>query len=63
MTVVIGAKSYPEEIIEGLSKEHKVYAINGGEIAAELGYYDYSHFYKAFEREVGISPGEYLGEG
>lgn len=33
------------------------------EIAAELGYYDYSHFYKAFEREVGISPGEYLGEG
>lgn len=33
------------------------------EIASELGYYDYSHFYKAFEREVGISPGEYLGEG
>ena len=37
MTVVIGAKSYPEGIIEGLSKEHKVYAINGGEIAAGLG--------------------------
>ena len=37
MTVVIGAKSYPEGIIEGLSAEHKVYAINGGEIAASLG--------------------------
>ena len=37
MTVVIGAKSYPEGIIEGLSCEHKVYAIDGGKIAAELG--------------------------
>ena len=37
MTVVIGAKTYPEGIIEGLSSEHKVYAINGGEIASALG--------------------------
>lgn len=37
MTVVIGAKTYPEGILEGLKKEHKVYAINGGEIAKELG--------------------------
>ena len=37
MTVVIGAKSYPEEIIENLSKEHELYAIDGGKIAKELG--------------------------
>jgi AraC-like DNA-binding protein len=28
------------------------------EIAAELGYYDYSHFYKAFKREFNVSPTE-----
>lgn len=37
MTVVIGAKSYPEGIIEGLCENHKVYSIDGGKIALELG--------------------------
>ena len=37
MTVVIGAKSYPEGIIEELSSEHTVYTVNGGEIANSLG--------------------------
>ena len=37
MTVVIGAKSYPEGIIEGLREKCKVYDIDGGKIAAELG--------------------------
>lgn len=37
MTVVIGAKEYPEGIIEELSKEHSVYSIDGGKIALELG--------------------------
>ncbi len=37
MTVVIGAKKYPENIIEELKKEHKVYAIDGQKIAIELG--------------------------
>lgn len=29
-------------------------------VSAELGYYDYSHFYKAFKDETGLSPKEYL---
>ena len=37
MTVVIGAKQYPENIIEGLEKEHSVYTIDGQDIAKELG--------------------------
>ena len=37
MTVVIGAKTYPENIIEGLKKDHKVYAIDAQKIAIELG--------------------------
>ena len=37
MTVVIGAKEYPENIIDELSGEHKVYAIDGQKIALELG--------------------------
>lgn len=37
MTVVIGAKQYPENIIDGLKKSHSVYAIDGQEIAKELG--------------------------
>lgn len=37
MTVVIGASSYPENIIEDLKKEHTVYSIDAGKIAAELG--------------------------
>lgn len=37
MTVVIGAREYPENIIEGLEKEHTVYSIDGLKIAKELG--------------------------
>ena len=37
MTVVIGAKTYPENILEGLAKEHKVYSIDAQKIALELG--------------------------
>ncbi len=37
MTVVIGAKTYPENIIEELKDEHEVYAIDGLSIAKELG--------------------------
>ena len=37
MTVVIGAKQYPENIIENLKKEHTVYTIDGGKVAKELG--------------------------
>ena len=37
MTVVIGAKQYPEGIIEGLEKTHKLYTIDAGKIAKELG--------------------------
>lgn len=37
MTVVIGAKSYPEGILENLSKNHKLYTIDGGAIAKKLG--------------------------
>ena len=37
MTVVIGAKQYPENIIETLKQNHNVYAIDGQKIAKELG--------------------------
>ena len=37
MTVVIGAKEYPSNIIEGLKKEHTVYTIDAQKIALELG--------------------------
>ncbi len=37
MTVVIGAKQYPENIIEGLKENHNVYTIDGQKIALELG--------------------------
>jgi indolepyruvate ferredoxin oxidoreductase beta subunit len=37
MTVVIGAKQYPEGIIESLSAKHTVYTIDAGAIAKELG--------------------------
>ena len=36
MTVVIGAKQYPEGIIEGLKENHSVYTIDGKQIAIEL---------------------------
>lgn len=37
MTVVIGAKQYPENILETLKQTHNVYAIDGQKIAKELG--------------------------
>ena len=37
MTVVIGAKTYPENIIEELKENHTVYAIDGQKAAIELG--------------------------
>ena len=37
MTVVIGAKSYPEGIIEELSKNHKLCTVDAGAVAKELG--------------------------
>ena len=37
MTVVIGAKEYPEGIIERLTECHKLYTIDAGKIAKELG--------------------------
>ena len=37
MTVVTGAKSYPENIIEGLKTQHNIYAIDGLAVAKELG--------------------------
>ncbi|MBQ7411618.1 MAG: indolepyruvate oxidoreductase subunit beta [Clostridia bacterium] len=37
MTVVIGAKTYPEGILEGLKSEHMLHTIDGGKIAKELG--------------------------
>ena len=37
MTVVTGAKTYPENIIENLKNEHKIYAIDGLSVAKELG--------------------------
>ncbi len=37
MTVVIGAKEYPENILEELKKDHEIYVIDGGKIAFELG--------------------------
>ncbi len=37
MTVVIGASEYPQNIIATLEKDHKVYSIDAGAIAKELG--------------------------
>ncbi len=37
MTVVIGAKEYPENILENLKNTHPVYSIDGGSAALELG--------------------------
>ena len=37
MTVVIGAREYPENIIENLKKQYTVYTIDGQGIALELG--------------------------
>lgn len=37
MTVVIGAKTYPENILASLEREHRVYSIDAQKIALELG--------------------------
>ena len=37
MTVVIGAREYPEGILEALKQKHEVYAIDGMSVAKELG--------------------------
>ena len=37
MTVVTGARQYPENILEGLKENHAVYSIDGQKIALELG--------------------------
>ena len=37
MTVVIGAKEYPQGILEELKAQHKVYSIDGQKIALTLG--------------------------
>ena len=37
MTVVIGAKEYPKNLIEELTKNHTVIAIDGAKIAKEIG--------------------------
>ena len=37
MTVVIGAKEYPEGIVESLKKAHRVFTVGGQRIAIELG--------------------------
>ena len=37
MTVVIGAKTYPENIIEELKGEHDVYVIDGDALVKEIG--------------------------
>ena len=60
MTVVIGAKEYPENILEELKCEHKLYSIDGAKIAAELGnskvlnsaVLGYAASFIGFDREV-----------
>ena len=37
MTVVIGAKEYPENILDTLKADHTIYSIDGQKIAIELG--------------------------
>ena len=37
MTVVIGAKEYPQDILSTLAKSHKIYTIDAGSIAREIG--------------------------
>lgn len=60
MTVVIGAKTYPENIIEELKKEHDVFVINGDDKVKEIGnskvlntiVLGFSAKYIGFEKEV-----------
>ena len=37
MTVVIGAKEYPENILENLKENHEIHAIDAQKLALELG--------------------------
>ncbi len=37
MTVVIGAKEYPEGILENLKKNHEIHAIDGQKLALDVG--------------------------
>ena len=37
MTVVIGAAEYPDGIIKELGTEHKVYSVDAGKVASDLG--------------------------
>ena len=37
MTVVIGAKEYPQNILENLKQSHRVFSVDGMSIAKELG--------------------------
>ena len=51
------------EYVRAVKMKYARAAISEGEklpseIATELGYYDYSHFYKAFKREFLVSPTE-----
>ncbi len=55
------------EYVRSTKMEHaKTLIAEGGislnQIAVMLGYYDYSHFYKAFISETGITPAEFLSK-
>lgn len=55
------------EFIRAVKIEHAVALISENnsipaDIFQTLGYYDYSHFYKAFQKEIGLSPSEYVRE-
>ena len=62
MTVVIGAKEYPENILDDLKKSHTVYSIDAREIAIQLGnskvlnsvVLGYSAEYIGFDKQVWI---------
>ena len=63
MTVVIGAKEYPEGILDTLAREHKVYSIDGQSAALELGnskvlnsvVLGYAASFIGFDRETWLS--------
>ena len=63
MTVVIGAKEYPENIIENLKVNHPVYSIDAQKVALELGnskvlnsvVLGYAAEYVGFDKESWIS--------
>jgi AraC-like DNA-binding protein len=55
------------EFIRAVKIEHAIALISENnsipaDIFQTLGYYDYSHFYKAFQKEIGLSPSEYVRE-